>query len=517
MSAVNNEVLIKELIRELINRYIENSYPWGILTRPLTPMAMVILTVTYVLTLSMLILSTLQVITLTIYGVRSLRVLKGGRTGLRNVLISRSLPRVSVLVPIKGESVETIIMQLRNLSRLDYPRELMEIIFVSDDSEDYARTISRIIGDYAMKLGLNARLIHRPNHTGFKGAALNYGLRYAGGDVIMIIDVDTMLPRNYLRESVGMLMRGYDAVTATWKGYSIDDSAFSRITSFMYNVYNEFFIRGRFLMGGFPAISGNNIVIWKHILNELGGFCECTGEDLDLSIRLRSLGYRIGLINDDVYCEVPHDYQSFKLQFSRWLFNGVWNLKHNIKFVIRSKAMGVWEKIDAVLWMLQFPSMSFAALSVIMTMVMSAIGVLIPPLPLTILETAFIISTIAFFIIMLRISNHVGYGIRDTIMYSVRTALVMLVMSFPMLINTMESLVSDEYQWVVTPKGPMRRLNYGVRYILSELVVLSLVVMLTIVSIVYRNILLLIYSTVILILMIHGIRLIIPNRRVKYR
>lgn len=519
MSELSNEAIIKELIRELINKYIENAYPWGLLTKPLTPIAMSVLALIYALTISMLTIGTIQVLALVIYGVRSIKYLKQIRNrAYGSTIPKRSLPRVTVLIPVKNESMDTIIMQLRNLANLEYPRELLEVLFISDDTKEYAEALAGIVRRYSMNVGLNAKLIHRPYHVGYKGGALNYGLRYAGGDVVLIMDVDTVLSRDYLIKAIGLLLDGYDAVTATWKGYSMVDTVFSRISNFMYNVYNEFFIRGRFLSGGFPAISGNNLVIWKHVLNKIGGFCECTGEDLDLSIRLRYLGYRVGLINEDVHCEVPHDYQSFKLQFSRWLFNGIWNLKHNINLVLRSKYMSKWEKIDAILWMLQFPSTSFAALSVIVSMIMGIMGVLIPPLSLSILEVTFILSIMALFIVIIMIGKNTGYKLRDTLTYNARVALVILLLSFPMLINTVESLISDEYQWVVTPKGPVNRLGISLRYMFSELIAMLLILAITILSIVYKQFILFIYSVTVLVLMIYGIRLIILSHRgIRYR
>ncbi|WP_054855008.1 glycosyltransferase family 2 protein [Vulcanisaeta sp. JCM 16161] len=121
-------------------------------------------------------------------------------------------------------------------------------------------------------------------------------------------------------------------------------------------------------------------MIWRRVLESINGFCECTGEDLDLSIRLRSKGYRIGLIDADVYSEVPNTYLAFKKQFSRWLFNSIWNMKHNLRLLLMSNDVSMWEKVDGVLWMLQFPSMSFAALSILATVILSVIGVLIPPM-----------------------------------------------------------------------------------------------------------------------------------------
>lgn len=74
----NNEyIVIKELTRQVVQQYIMNQYPWGgILTRPLTPLALTILSITYVITIAMLVLSLVQIAVLVKYGIVSLRYVR---------------------------------------------------------------------------------------------------------------------------------------------------------------------------------------------------------------------------------------------------------------------------------------------------------------------------------------------------------------------------------------------------------------------------------------------------------
>ncbi|MCG2895369.1 MAG: glycosyltransferase family 2 protein, partial [Vulcanisaeta sp.] len=119
---VNTE--IKELIRQVVQQYVMNQYPWGLITRPLTPVSKVVLLITYVITIVMLTLSLLQIIVLVRYGVNSLAYLKKARLGNDdyNPPSTGRLPLVSILIPIKGESIQTIERSLQNLARLNYPR-----------------------------------------------------------------------------------------------------------------------------------------------------------------------------------------------------------------------------------------------------------------------------------------------------------------------------------------------------------------------------------------------------------
>ena len=513
----NNEyTLIKELTKQVIQQYIMNQYPWGILTRPLTPVALTILSITYVVTITMLVLSLMQIMVLVRYGIASLTYMRthGNRVnpqGIINRLVT-DLPFVSILIPIKNEDFLTIERSLKTLASLNYPKELFEVLFISDDPEYYVNSLTKIIMPIANRLGMNVKVIRRPINRGYKGGALNYGIRYARGDVIAVFDVDTIMPSDYLLKAVNALLNGYDAVTAVWKGYYTTNSAISRLLKFMYDVYNEVFIRGRFLSGGFPAITGNNLVIWRRVLSSVNGFCECTGEDLDLSIRLRSRGYRIGLIDSDVYSEVPSTYLAFKKQFSRWLFNSIWNMKHNLKSLLTSGEATVWEKVDGVLWMLQFPSMSFAALSILITIIFSIIGVLIPPIPVMLLELLNAITVIPLAIVLWLISNNVGYKTWDFLVNIARSALLAALMSFPMLIYSIESLITDEWEWIPTPKGVLIHRYSFLRSLIHELSIIFMLVAVMVVLVLNDQLLTMFYIVSILIILLYGFRLAIPRR-----
>jgi biofilm PGA synthesis N-glycosyltransferase PgaC len=101
--------------------------------------------------------------------------------------------RVSVVLAVKnGEA--WLEDKLRNLSSLDYPRELMEIIIVSDGSTDATEQIARRWQDRGVAL------IARP--AGGKSAALNFGIAQASGEILLFTDVRQTFERQSLRELV---------------------------------------------------------------------------------------------------------------------------------------------------------------------------------------------------------------------------------------------------------------------------------------------------------------------------
>jgi len=110
-------------------------------------------------------------------------------------------PRVSFLVPTYNES-SIILLRLINLSRLKYPRDLMEVIVVdSNSSDDTVEIVKEFSGrgpPFSMKVLVE-------NDRRGKSHALNYGLDYCQGDVIIISDADCFWPSDILEKAMPFL------------------------------------------------------------------------------------------------------------------------------------------------------------------------------------------------------------------------------------------------------------------------------------------------------------------------
>ena len=108
----------------------------------------------------------------------------------RKVITNR--PKITLLIPAHNESVsikKTIISILEN----NYPNR--EIIIIDDYSTD--DTFEQ--ASEFEKKGL-IRIFQRKEGKGSKAAAINFGAVYATGDILMIMDGDTLIERNVLKE-----------------------------------------------------------------------------------------------------------------------------------------------------------------------------------------------------------------------------------------------------------------------------------------------------------------------------
>jgi cellulose synthase/poly-beta-1,6-N-acetylglucosamine synthase-like glycosyltransferase len=101
---------------------------------------------------------------------------------------------VSVILPVhNGE--RWIGAKLKSILALDYPRQLMEIIVVSDGSDDATNEIVRCF----MESG-KIRLLELDR--GGKAAALNAGIAHATGEILFFTDVRQELSKNSLANLV---------------------------------------------------------------------------------------------------------------------------------------------------------------------------------------------------------------------------------------------------------------------------------------------------------------------------
>src|SRR5271157_618185 len=110
-------------------------------------------------------------------------------------------PRVSILIPTYNES-SSIVFKLMNLSRVKYPRDLVETIIVDSNSSDGTL---EIIKQFLAKEPLaNVKVLTEKSRKG-KSNALNYALNYCTGDVVIVSDADCFWPADILDAAMPFL------------------------------------------------------------------------------------------------------------------------------------------------------------------------------------------------------------------------------------------------------------------------------------------------------------------------
>lgn len=101
------------------------------------------------------------------------------------------LPSVSVVIPAYNEE-ERLPEKIANLRLMDYPRDRMEVIFVSDGSTDGSNAILRALDDPSI------RVVFLAGRSG-KSAALNHGVAQARNEILILSDAATLFEPDTVR------------------------------------------------------------------------------------------------------------------------------------------------------------------------------------------------------------------------------------------------------------------------------------------------------------------------------
>ena len=204
-----------------------------------------------------------------------------------------------------GWSIESLIGQ--------YPR--LEIIVIDDGSAD---GMHRAAQPFAKKYD-NVLVLGRPQRGG-KSSAMNFALPYTRADIVVTVDCDTSLDPNALWECVQYFKDPeVGAVSAT----VFSRNAFTNLCSWMqaYEYLHAIFI-GRMIaerVGLLGITSGAFACLRREALVRTHGWDVGPGEDLDLTLRIRKLGYKVRCAPyADCYTDVPTEWKRLWNQRLRW-------------------------------------------------------------------------------------------------------------------------------------------------------------------------------------------------------
>jgi cellulose synthase/poly-beta-1,6-N-acetylglucosamine synthase-like glycosyltransferase len=223
-------------------------------------------------------------------------------------------PFVSIIIPCHN-SEEVIEDTLKQVVNLNY--ENKEIIVVDDGSTDKTFEV-------ASKFKDSINLIRREFCSGRKTGATNFGLSFAKGDIIVVIDDDTIVERNSLKPLVEPLF-GQDvaAVGGNVEVFSEKNNLLTKFQSIEYLIimqlvkpFQAYFYRAVLI------ISGSYGAFHKKYLERIGAWdVDIITEDLDLTWKLYRLKKRV-LHSEKAVCftEVPTSLKALAKQRNRWDF-----------------------------------------------------------------------------------------------------------------------------------------------------------------------------------------------------
>lgn len=269
-------------------------------------------------------------------------------------------PNVTIQLPVYNEKyvVERLI---EAVSRIDYPRDKLEIQILDDSTDETSGIIYQKI-EWLKKFGLDLKHIHRDKRVGYKAGALDEGLQTAKGEFIVIFDSDFIPEPNFLRKTLSWFTDPRTgAVQTRWGHLNKDYSLITQLQAFGLDSHFSIEQSARNGAGSFINFNGTCGVWRKSCILDAGGWSADTlTEDLDLSYRAQLRGWKFRYLEDVVTPgELPVVMPVIKLQQYRWNKGAAETARKLIATILRSP-MPLRQKIHAFLHL--FNSSVFVAL-----------------------------------------------------------------------------------------------------------------------------------------------------------
>lgn len=211
----------------------------------------------------------------------------------------------SFIIPVYNRPQE-IDELLQSFQALNYDKAY-EIVIVEDGSDE---TSEVVVDSYKDELNIS---YFKKENTG-PGDSRNFGMQHAKGDYYIILDSDVILPPYYLNSVESFLNENYlDCFGGADRSHDSFSDIQKAIDFSMTSLMTTGGIRGSKNANQSYEPRSFNMGISDEAFQKSGGFGQIhPGEDPDLSIRLKKLGFKLGFIPD------AYLYHKRRIDFSKF-------------------------------------------------------------------------------------------------------------------------------------------------------------------------------------------------------
>jgi cellulose synthase/poly-beta-1,6-N-acetylglucosamine synthase-like glycosyltransferase len=330
------------------------------------------------------------------------------------------VPYVTIQLPVYNE-MYVMERLLDNISKIDYPKDKLEIQVLDDSTDETVKTTAAHISEL-QKTGLDIQHITRVNRVGFKAGALKEGLEVAKGEFIAIFDSDFLPKPDWLKRTVPYFKNEEIGVVQTrWGHINRNYSLLTRIQAFALDAHFTLEQVGRNSRGHFINFNGTAGIWRKDCIIDAGNWeGDTLTEDLDLSYRAQLKKWKFKYLEDvETPAELPVVISAARSQQFRWNKGGAENFRKMMWRVIKNEHISGKTKVHGLLHLLN----STMFLNILIVAVLS-----IPMLYIKneyahlkayfLVMSFFVVSTVIFFIcywVMYR--NIYGKGIKNFMGY----------------------------------------------------------------------------------------------------
>lgn len=234
-----------------------------------------------------------------------------------NDATSALLPRYSLLVPIYDEA--SIVPDLvAALGAIDYPRDRLEVLLILESLDSETRDAVA-----AVALPPHMAVVVVPDgNPRTKPRALNFALRRATGDLVVVYDAEDVPEPDQLRRAASLLASdpGLGCVQARLNVLNDNESWLTRQFAIEYTVLFDCLLPTLERFGLPVPLGGTSNHFPRAVLDDVGGWDPFNvTEDADLGIRLARRGRSVKVLASTTWEEAPANFRTWRNQRTRWL------------------------------------------------------------------------------------------------------------------------------------------------------------------------------------------------------
>lgn len=198
---------------------------------------------------------------------------------------NKFLPELTLMIMTYNEEI-TIAAKIKNSLALKYPKDKLEIFVVDSASTDKTQQIARKFA----KSHKNVKLIAQKERKG-KASGINFGIKKASGDIVMITDGNAMMNPNALKKIVRHFADPkVGGVCGRFEARNMHDTATAEGGSIYWKIEN-FMRKKESSIDSCIHMSGEVTALRKKIYHAVDE--KSLTEDFDMAVNLRKRGYRI--------------------------------------------------------------------------------------------------------------------------------------------------------------------------------------------------------------------------------
>lgn len=227
-------------------------------------------------------------------------------------------PVYTILCPLYKES--SVLPQfISAIEALNYPKDKLQVLLLLE--EDDIETIKKV-KTYALPPFIKMHLTPNSNPK-TKPKALNYGLRFAKGEYLVVYDAEDV-PDPFQLKKVVRAFEKVDqhtiCIQAKLNFYNPFQNLLTRIFTAEYSLWFDLILTGLQSVKAPIPLGGTSNHFRTSDLHKLQGWDPFNvTEDCDLGIRLAKLGYHTMIINSTTFEEANSELSNWFAQRGRWI------------------------------------------------------------------------------------------------------------------------------------------------------------------------------------------------------